>query len=429
MAEPLSTQVLWGSLAGLIALSGIFSGSETALMAVNRYRMQALARKGNQRARRVQALLTRPDRLLGVILIGNTCTNVLASSIMTMIAVRSFGQWGLSVAITSLTLVILIVAEVMPKTLAVVHSQRISMLMARPLRGLLTLFYPLVWLVNGVANTFLRFVGVRVKHHGVDPLSGEEIKGLLSVDHTRLSHKHRDMVIGLLDLENLTVNDVMIPRTDIQGLDLSRAWPEVLMQLKALAADDVLVFSEHIERVHGVLSVRRVIDLLLDGCLTKHMVIQACRPVVYVPAKVSLTKQLQQFQRSEQRLGLVVDEYGDIEGMISFEDILDEILGSDAFSDHAILGGVTHHLDGSVTVPGTINIRDLNRLLTWELPVDGPNTLSGLLVEELTTIPEHPVGIRVGGYPIEILSVKDNLIERVKVYPRARHLEETEVTD
>ena len=412
-----SSTYLWGGLVSLIFISGVFSGSETGMMALNRYRLQHRVRKQHPPSMRVQALLSRPDRLLGVILIGNTFANILSSAIMTMLSVRLFGEMGVLLATVGLTIVVLIFAEVMPKTLAAIYPERVAYTMAGLLRALLSFFYPLVWLINGISNTFLSCLGVKVHGQRQEVLEREELRGLIRSGGSQLSRRDQDMLTGVLDLERMRVDDVMVPRGQIEAIDVAQPWPQVLAQIKANKHSQVLVIQGQLNKPMGVLATQRVIEILLEGHLTKQQLLMLLQPVRYIPEGVSVNRQLEQFKKDQFRMGLVVDEYGDVLGLLSLEDIVDEIIGEMFHVQQVVHAEVVQEADGVYKVSGNASIRELNRQYGWQLPDTGPNTLNGLITEYLETIPDSPVCLRLGGLLMEVVQWRGRKIDWVRIRP------------
>lgn len=413
-----STLLLLGWLVLLILVSAFFSGSETGLMAINRYRLKHLVRKKHPMAQRVDRLLTRPDRILGVILIGNTFANILASALATVLAVRLFGELGVAVATVVLTLVVLVFAEVTPKTMAALHPRRIAFFVALPLQFLLKVFYPLVWLVNGIANGLLRLFGVKVGKHVVEPLSRGDLQAVLK--ELEILPNQRKMLLGILDLEDVTVNDIMVPRNKVLGIDINKPWSDIVNQLKAVQHTRLLVFQEDINQVRGFIHSRVLVDLFVHDSLNKNTLLQALEEPYFIPDGALLNVQLLNFQREKQRVGLVVDEYGDVQGLVTLADILEEIVGEFCTDEVDITQDVRARHDGSYLVGGHVPARDLNRLMGWHLPTDGPNTISGLIIESLEMMPEVGICLRLGGYPIEIVEVGENKVKKAKIFPVLR---------
>lgn len=413
---PLS--VLFGALAVLIVLSAFFSGSETGLMTLNRYRLRHLARDGHRGAQRALRLLERPDRLIGLILLGNNFVNILASSLSTIIALRLLGEAGIAIAAGLLTLVILIFAEVAPKTLAALAPERIAFPAAFVYGPLLKLLYPLVWVVNMVANALLRLIGIRPEEGANDSLSREELRTVVLEAGAMIPKQHKSMLLNLLSLEEIAVEDIMIPRNEIVGVDLTDDIETIENLLTNTHYARLPVYEESIDHVVGILHMRNVLPLLRRGELTHDNLRKVVREPYFVPEGTPLTRQLLNFQREQRRTGLVVDEYGDILGMITLEDILEEIVGEFTTDPSALGRGVVRTEDGAFLVDGTASIRDLNRRLKLALPTDGPNTLNGLIVEHMETIPEPGTSLLLAGHPVEIVQIKDNVVRTAKIYPK-----------
>lgn len=414
----MSHWILYLALVSLIILSAFFSGSETAMMSINRYRLRHMMRKGNQSAKRVAKLLERPDRLLGVILLGNTFANILASAVATTLAVRYFGDLGILLATIVLTAVILIFAETAPKTLAALHPERVSFPASFALNILLKLAYPIVWIINGIANNILKLFGIHVRSHKLEPLSAEELRTIVFEAKGKISPAYQQMLLGILDLEKVTVVDVMVPRNKVHGIDLDDDMGDILHQLGQCEHAQVPLYRENIDNVVGILKLRKVLEHKHWENITKQDLLRMADKVYFVPEAALLNRQLLNFQEQQKSLGLVVDEYGDIQGLVTLQDILEEIVGAFA---HGLDEGSRYlkkQKDGSVLVDGRITIRDLNRITGWQLPLDGPKTLSGLLIEHLESIPPQGIGVRIGGYPMEILQVSENMVKLVRILPK-----------
>lgn len=401
----------------LICMSGFFSGSETGMMSLNRYRLRHLARKKNRNAMRIMRLLERPDRLLGVILIGNTFANVLASAIATVIAAHYFGDLGIAVATILLTLVILIFSEAAPKTFAALHSEKVATIVSLPLRVLLIILYPLVILINGMANAFLGLFRVRVGKRGVEPLSAEELRSVVNEATGKISPSYQQILLQILDLESVTVEDVMVPRNDIYGIDLSREWDKILDQLAVCPHSHVPLYRESIDQVCGILNVRKVLAVMQHKKIDKHDLTQLADKVYFVPEGALLNRQLLNFQDQQRAFGLVVDEYGDIQGLVTLQDILEEIVGEFAADVDETARAISKQKDGSFLVDASMSVRDLVRQTQWKLPIDGPKTLSGLIIEELEIIPKPGISTNIAGYPMQVEKVKNNRVRVVRVWP------------
>ncbi len=411
---PLSS--LYIILVILIMLSGFFSSSETGLMAMNKYRLRHLANEGHRGARSAQKLLQKPDRLIGLILLGNNLVNILAASIATVVGIRLFGSNGIWIASMVMTVVVLIFAEVAPKTVAAVHPERIAFPASFVLTILLKFLYPLVWLVNGLANFVLKPFKVHTNADMIERLNREELRTLLK-EGGMIPDDHQRMLINILDLEEATVEDVMIPRQDIVGLDLNDDWEDILIQLTQTFFTRLPVFRESIDQVEGLLHIRTVIAKLAHGALTFDNLKLSVRKPYFIPEGTGLTQQLLEFQSKERRMGLVVDEYGDIQGLVTLDDILEEIVGEYTSDSRARSRHIRKLDDGNYLVDGIVTIRALNRKTGWDLPEEEASTLNGLLLEQLSDIPAGKTSIRIGRHIMTIVEIKDNVICKVIVMP------------
>ena len=414
MDDP-SIGILLGSIILLIIVSAYFSSSETAMMALNRYRLKHLSNEGHGGARKAEKLLERPDRLLGIILIGNNLANFTAASLATVLAIQLLGETGVAWAPVICTIVFLVFAEVAPKTIAAVYPEKVALPSSYLLRVLLWLGFPFVWLVNAMANGMLLLVGVRQDDASEDHLSIEELRTVV-YEGSQIAGHHQDMMLGVLDLEKVTVDDIMVPRNEILGIDIEDDIDEIVNQIRSLQHTRLPVFKEDIDRIIGILHVRNAARFLIDGDLTKAALLQETTDPYFVPENTPLQTQLINFQQEKERIALVVDEYGDIQGIVTIEDILEEIVG-DFTTDLAATSIDIHPQDdGSHLVDGGTHIRLINRSLGWELPVDGPKTLNGLITEYLETIPEANICFTIESYRFEIVQIQDNMIRTAKLW-------------
>lgn len=413
MDDP-STGALSGALILLVILSAYFSGSETAMMALNRYRLRHLSNQGHGGAMRASRLLERPDRLLGVILIGNNLVNFSAASIATVLALQLFGQSGVAIAPVVCTIVFLVFAEVTPKTISAVYPEKVALPSSYVLLPLLWLTFPFVWLVNALASAVLRSIGIRSRSVSEDHLSPEELRTVV-YEGSQISAHPQNMMLGILDLEKVTVDDIMVPRNEIVGIDIDDDIQEIVSQIRSSQHTRMPVFKDDIDKVIGVLHLRNAAKFLTKDEITKASVLQETSEPYFVPENTPLQVQLLNFQQRKERIGLVVDEYGDIQGIVTIEDILEEIVGE--FTTDLATTNVDIHPqnDGSYLIDGSAHLRLINRQLGWEMPQDGPKTLNGLITEYLETIPESNVCISLDGYRIEIVQIKDNMIRTAKV--------------
>lgn len=407
---------LYITLVILIILSGFFSSSETGLMALNKYRLRHLAKQGHRGARTAQKLLQKPDRLIGLILLGNNLVNILAASIATVIGIRLFGSNGIWIASMVMTVVVLIFAEVAPKTVAAVHPERIAFPASYVLTILLKVLYPLVWLVNTLANFVLKPFKVRTNVDVIERLNREELRTLVQ-EGGMIPRDHQRMLVNILNLEQATVEDVMTPRQDIVGINLDDDWEDILIQLTQTVYTRLPVFRESIDQVEGLLHIRAVIAELAHGALTFDNLKRSVRKPYFIPEGTGLTQQLLEFQSRERQMGLVVDEYGDIQGLVTLDDILEEIVGEYTSDSRARTRYVRKLDDGNYLVDGIITIRALNRKTGWDLPEEEASTLNGLLLEELADIPAGNTSIRIGRHIMTIVEIKDNVISKVMVKP------------
>ena len=414
---------LIGVLIFLIILSAFFSGSETSLVSLNRYRLRHLAKTKHRGAARASKLLERPDRLIGLILLGNNFVNILASAIATIIAMRLYGEAGIGIAAGLLTLVILIFAEVTPKTLAVLHPERLAFPAALVLAPLLKLLYPLVWLINTAANSLLRLLGIKVDSSTREDLTSEELRMIVTEAGAMIPRRHQTMLANILDLEKVTVDDIMIPRNELVGIDMDDDWEDILKQLTTSQHTRMPVFKTDINNIIGMIHIRNTMELLTRKETTKEDLTQWIQEAYFVPEGTPLNTQLLHFQREKRRSGLVVDEYGDVKGLVTLEDILEEIVGEFTTDPANYIKEVHRQTDGTFLVDGSANIRELNRVMNWNLPTDGPKTFSGLITEHMQSIPKPGTSLMLAGYPVEIVQTKDNMVKTAQINPVFRRAE------
>jgi Mg2+/Co2+ transporter CorB len=413
-----SVLILVAALVLLIAASAYFSSSETAMMALNRYRLRHLAENDHPGAKRAMALLSRPDRLIGLILLGNNFVNILATQIATILTLHLFGQDGLIFATMALTVVILIFAEVLPKTVAALNPERVAFPSSLLLRPLLWIFYPLVWIINGISNSILDLFNINPQIAGTDPLDREELRTVVKEAGAMIPRKHQQMLFGILDLEKATVEDIMVPRSEIDAIDLEDEWIDIVSQLVASRHTRIPCYRGSLNNIVGILHVRgltRLLRGLEDFGINEFEAM--LREAYFVPTKTNLHTQLINFQRSRQRLGLAVDEYGDIEGLVTIDDLLEEVVGDFTTDPQNYTRDVYPQSDGTFLVDGAANIREINRAYHWELPENGPKTVNGLILKELEDIPETGTSLRVGNYTIEIVHSTEHVVKNARVTP------------
>ena len=387
-------------------------------MALNRYRMRHLAKEGHSGAKRATKLLERPDRLLGVILIGNNFVNFSAASIATLLAIQILGEEGVAWAPVICTFVFLIFAEVAPKTIAANYPEKIALPSSHILGLLLLLLWPLVWAVSALSNTLLKMLGIQHQNDQGDHLSREELRTLV-FEGAKIASQSQDMMLGVLDLDEVTVDHIMVPKSEIIGIDLEEPLEDIINQLRNAQHTRLPVFREDIDHVIGMLHVRDAIRFLTSEEPNKASLVQEIDEVYFVPENTALQRQIRNFQARKERIALVVDEYGDVQGIVTLEDILEEIVGEFTTDLASASSDIHPQEDGSFVVDGGATIRSINRALTWDLPADGPKTLNGLMTDRLETFPEAPVSIEIDEYRLEVVRLKDNMIATAKLTRRA----------
>ena len=422
--DNISTQMLFIILGILILISAYFSSSETGMMSLNRYRLRHLEKQKHKGAKRVSDLLKRPDRLIGLILIGNNLVNIAASAIATIIALRLSHELGISedigvlIATIILTLVVLIFAEVTPKTLAALYPEQIAFPSSIVLTLLLKLLLPLVVSVNWITNGILMILGISSEQREQHSLSSEELRTVVNESGALLHERDQSMLMSILDLEKVSVDDIMIPRSELVGIDVNDDWKKIQKQLTQANHTRVLLYRDNIDDVVGYIHARDALKLLSKSQYTKATLLRAVRELYFIPEGTPLNIQLLKFQHAKERLGLVVDEYGDIQGLVTLEDILEEIVGDFTTTQTPTPSDVvTLQPDGSYLVKGNASIRDVNKEMSWQLPTDGPKTLNGMIIEHLEDIPQSNISVRIAGYPIEIVDASENRIKTVRVMP------------
>jgi Mg2+/Co2+ transporter CorB len=414
LGDDVPLAALIGLLVTLLALSAFFSGSETALMSLNRYQLRHKAREGHRGAILADRLLERPDRLIGLILLGNNLVNFSAASLVAIIALELGGEPAVALGTLILTLTVLIFSEAAPKTLAALHPERLAFPAAIIYYPLLKILYPFVWLTNVASNGVLYLVGVRGRDAQLHSLTQEELRTLVHEAGSRISNRYRQMLISILDLEKVTVDDVMVPHNEIVGIDLDDDIEEIQGIIENSNHTRLPVYRDSIDKVVGILHLRRLANLS-QRSFDRDTLVELLDEPYFVPEGTPLSTQLVQFQRRRLRIALVVDEYGDIQGIITLEDILEEIVGEFTTDPADEEHDIVREGANSWLVDGTANIRELNRSQNWELPTDGPKTINGLILELLETIPEPRTCVKVSGYPIEIVESDDTRIRMVRI--------------
>jgi len=419
----ISTGLLFFIVFVLFLLSAFFSGTETALMALNRYKLKHLAKK-NKGAELATRLLENPDRLIGVILLGNNLVNILITQLATLIGFRLGGNTGVAIATGALTLLILVFAEVTPKTIAALRAEKIAFPAAYIYIVLLKIAYPLVWLINLISNTLVRIAGIDPKNNQLQSLNHEELKSVVNEAGGLIPESHQDILLRVLDMESTTVDDIMIPRTEISGIDLDDDWNDIEEHILRSNFTRMIVFKGGINNVQGFLHLRSLMPLFHDDKMEREHFENAIVPAFFTPEGVALTQQLINFQEAKRRMALVVDEYGDVQGLVTLEDLLEEIVGQ--FSTSPANFDYEAHIkpDGTIWIDGAMHIRELNRQLNMDLPTDGPKTINGLITEHLGSIANPGTTILINNYPMEVRKTLNNAIKTLIIYPKLSDREE-----
>lgn len=411
---PLSA--LTGALIFLIFISGFFSGSETGLMSLNRYRLRHLADKKNKGAIRAFRLLKNPDKLIGLILLGNNFVNILASVIAGIIALRLYGDFGVLIVPFVLTFIILIFAEVTPKTLAAMYPEKIALPATFILEPLLKLLYPFIWFINLITNTIFKFFGIR-RTSNSDTLSSEELRIVVNEAATMIPKGHQKMLLSILDLEKVTVDDIMVPKNEIVGIDLEDEWSDIVKQLAETQHTRLPVFEGDVDHLLGMIHIRRALRFFHAEDATKDDFKKIIKEAYFIPTGTPLNTQLLNFQHERRRNAMVVNEYGDILGLATLEDILEEIVGEFTTDPSSSRKDVHTNEDGTYLINGSITVRELNKMLSWQLPTEGPKTLNGLIIEYLEHIPDPGTSMLLDDYPIEIIQTTKNAVKTILIDP------------
>lgn len=414
---PLSA--LLAALAVLLLLSAFFSLSETSMMSLNRYRLRHLAKEGHRGARLASHLLERTDQLLGVILLGNNLVNAAAASLVTVIVVRLLGSSELAVTIATLavTFLILVFSEVTPKVVAAAYPERLAFPAAYLLRPLQTLLYPAVWVVNLFVRALLAAMRLRPHLAERDKLSLAELRTVVLEAGGYLPRAHQTILLNLFDLERISVEDVMTPRGRIEAIDLDSPEEELWAQLTTAHHSLLPVYQGELNNVIGMVHVRQVLHLAQSGPVDREGLKKILREPYFIPMGTPLFTQLQNFQQSRRKVGLVVDEYGELQGLLTVEDILEEIVGEFTSQTPSRGAEFQREPDGSWLVDGATALRDLNRKLGTHFPLDGPRTLNGLILEHFQDIPEAGTSLKIAGHPLEIVQTQDRVVKVVRIHP------------
>lgn len=403
----------------MVVISAWFAGSETSMMTLNRYRLRHRAKQGNRQAKRVEKLLRKPDRLISLVLIGNNLVNILASALGTIVGMRLFGNAGVAIATGTLTFVILVFAEVLPKTIAALYPEKVAYPSSLLLAPLQIIMLPLVWLLNTIARLLMRLMGMKVNTVISSALNKDELRTLVNESRTQISRRNQDMLLSVLDLENVSVDDIMVPRNEIVGIDINDDWKAIVRQLTHSPHGRIVLYRDSLDDAIGMLRVREAWRLMNEKKeFTKEVMLRAADEIYVIPEGTPLNIQLVKFQRNKKKVGLVVDEYGDIKGLVTVEDILEEIVGDFTTSmSPGLAEEATPQDDGSVLIDGSASVRELNKAFNWHLPEEEARTVNGMLLEALEEIPVPGIRVRIAQYDIDILDVQDNMIKRVRVLP------------
>ena len=410
-----------------LAFSAFFSASETAMMSLNRYKLKHQADEGNKRAKCASHLLKHTDRLIGTILLGNNFVNIAATSLGTLIGLRLYGDLGVLLSTIILTVVVLVFSEVAPKTLAATNAQRIALPVAPILAWLVRIFSPLVSLLNAVVRVILRPFGIKTENAVEEALSNEELKTIVQSSSDEKSSEQQEMLLGVLELEDVSVGEAMVPRNELEGVDLNDDWEDILRQITDSRHGRLVAYRDHLDQAEGMLHIRDIILPLRDNSLDKTRLQQVLRPCHFVPESTPLRKQLLHFRQAKARSGLVVDEYGDIQGMITLEDILTHIVGEIGDENTADEPPeIVEQQENLFTVEGGTPLRQLNRELGLKLPLDGPKTLSGLIIETLGNFPEAGTELELPGCTVRVLDFADGIVASAEIQ---RHPPEDETEE
>ncbi len=418
--EHVSTTTLIITLVIMVLISAYFSSSETGMMMLNRYRLRHQAKNGHRAARRVEKLLRRPDRLISLVLIGNNLVNILASALATIVGMRLYGDAGVAIATGVLTFVVLVFAEVLPKTIAALYPEKVAFPSSLLLGPLQLLMLPLVWLLNSITRVLMRMFGMKVDGAVSAALSKDELRTIVHESRSQMSRRNQDMLLSVLDLENVSVDDIMVPRNEVVGINVNDDWKSIIRQLTHSPHGRIVLYRDSLDDAIGMLRVREAYRMMTEKKeFTKENLLRAADEIYYIPEGTPLNVQLVKFQRNKKKAGLVVDEYGDIRGLVTIDDILEEIVGDFTTSMSPTLAEeATPQTDGSVLVEGGANVRELNKAFNWQLPEEEARTINGMLLEVLEEIPSVGTRVQVGRYAVDILDVQENRVTQVRIIPQ-----------
>jgi Mg2+/Co2+ transporter CorB len=419
----ISVSILFIALVVLIMMSAFFSGSETGLMSLNRYKLKHLADQKHGGARRAYELLQKPDQLISLILLGNNFINILITQLATYIGYRLYGDTGIAIATGVLTVALLLFAEVTPKTLAANKPEKIAFIASYVYKPLLKLLYPLIIAINWLVKHVLVLFQMRHKENlSKNALNSDELRIAVTETNGLIPDSHRDMLLSILDLEKVKIDDIMVPRSDIVGIDLASDWDKTLDQIIKLPFTRIPIYSETIDNIVGIAMMRKILPLFMANNFNRDSLKEITRKPYFIPEGTPLTTQLINFQKNKRRMGFVVDEYGDIQGLVVLEDILEEIVGEFTTDPNAKYSSFYQDADGSYMIDGSTHVREINRQLDITLPTAGPRTINGLILEHLEMIPEAGTSLKINDFPLEIMQVKNNMVKTVRIKLRSKNL-------
>ncbi len=406
--------MLISSIFFLLCLSAFFSSAETGMMALNRFKLKHLVKQRNKSAIRANKLLQRPDRLLGIILIGNNFVNILAAALTTILCLRLFGDSGVLIGSIILTMIVLIFAEVTPKTFAANYSEKVALPSSLILKFLQKILYPLVWIVNFFSNSILKLLGVKEKESEED-LSPEELKSILENSGDLIPSRYQEMLLSVLELDKISIDEIMIPKNEIIGIDLSKDIEEIGEFLKDSKKEFFPIFDQNLDDIKGIINLYGINSFLSSQKKDTESLLQNSEEVYFALENTSLNIQLNNFQKDKKKVAVVLDEYGSVKGMVDIKDILEEIVGELSDPHEEVKIDIKEQKDGSYLIDAGISAREVNKRLGWDLPLTGPKTLNGLILENTETIPEANISLEIENYHIETVLIKDNMIKFAKV--------------
>ncbi len=410
----LSIENLFILLVVLLFLSAFFSGSETSLMSINRYKLRHKYKEGSRSAKRVLYLLNNPDRTLGLILLLNNFVNILASAITTLIAIKLYGDSAIAISAGILTFVILIFSEVTPKTFAALYPDKIAYPVSLFFYPMLKLFYPLIAIINFFSRTLLLIFGIDQRNKSQELLTKDEIKTIITETSDRIPKYYEDMIVNMLDLEKVKVEDAMIPRNEIVAVDIENDVNKITEQILNYKHTRIPIYQNELNSLKGFLHKRIVLKMLKENNITKEKILDNLNSAYFIPEDTSLTSQLINFKREKSKFGFVVDEYGDVKGLVTLDDILEEIVGEFGHDDKKEEDIIKVN-DNTYLLDGSVQVRDANKILVWDLPESSAKTINGYILECLEDIPKKGMGFETNNYLFEIVKVQNNFVKNVKI--------------